>query len=174
VTRIAYLDESLRPGGFVLAAVAVEHGRVESIRREIRAAAPLGGGRRRHFSKESDGERKRLLDAYRVLPGSAVSAVAVKGCGRPVDHRASALELLVSHLIEDGLSRLILDHVDEKQRRRDRQVLSAALRGHVISYSHEPAHSREPMLWVPDAVAWCLGRAAWRLHVTTWARVIQV
>jgi hypothetical protein len=114
-----------------------------------------------------------LLDVYRELPGSAVSVYVVEGRGRPVDQRAEALELLVGHLVEGGLSRLVLDHVEEHQQKRDRRVLASALRGHDVSYCHETPHSRETMLWVPDAAAWCVGRRPWRSHLDGWVTVLR-
>lgn len=125
---------------------------------------------RRHFVRESERDKKQLLDLYRVLPGAAASVYVVTGSGRPVDQRVDALERLVAHLLIDGLDRVILDHVHDAQQRRDRQTLARALRGRDVSYSFETAHSTEPLLWIPDAVAWCVGRNDWRHHLDGWVQ----
>jgi len=39
VTRIAYVDESQRPDRYIVAALAVDHGSVEAVRRQLRLLA---------------------------------------------------------------------------------------------------------------------------------------
>jgi len=124
--------------------------------------------------KESDAERRKMLDTFKDLPGANVTICVVTSAGPVPTRRARAFDALVARLLEGGLDRLVLDHVDVAQQRRDRQTLGRALqagpRHQAVTYSHEPAHSTEPMLWVPDAAAWCAGRRdRWRHDLDDWA-----
>jgi hypothetical protein len=177
MTRIAYIDESQRADRYIMAALAVEHGSAAAVRQQLRLLTPKGIARR-HMVKESDPGRRKMLDTFRELPGSDV-VVCVVSSKEPVNRRRTkALTALVTELIGGGLDRLVLDHVDLDQRRRDEQTLArtlhAAGRQGLVTYSHEPAHSTEPMLWVPDAAAWCAGRKdRWRHELIGWATVFD-
>jgi hypothetical protein len=174
LVRDVYLDESQRPGRYLVAAMAVDVRHSASIRRDLRLMAPRGNGvARRHFVKESNADRRKLLAAYRGLNG--VDHVVYESLGHQglVERRARCLDLLLGELLVGGISRVVLDHVDEAQRRRDRRLLARRLDGTSVSYSHEAAHCREPMLWVPDAIAWCAGLAGWRRELEGWVSILQ-
>jgi hypothetical protein len=170
-----YVDESQRKGRYLVAAMAVDPGRSSAVRRELRLVAPRGSGTtRRHFVKESNADRRKLLGAYKALDGVDVGVWEVLGDGTSVERRARCLDQMVSDLLAVGISRIVLDHIDEGQQVRDRQLLARRLRGTTVSYDHEVAHCREPMLWVPDAVAWCAGLADWRRELDDWVTIRQV
>jgi hypothetical protein len=171
VTRVAYLDESQRPGRYTIAAMAVDHAAMTTVRRRPRAVAPRGVARR-HFVKESDSSRKQLLDVFSLLTGVEHLVVVGSGGDPVLRLRERCLEAMALHLYRGGLDRLVLDHVEAVQQRRDRSVLARALSGTGVSYSHEPAHSTEPMLWPPDAIAWCPGRQEWRHHLNGWVSTL--
>jgi hypothetical protein len=148
---------------------------VATVRRTVRALAPGGGQTRRHFVRESDVSRRKCLAAYRALTGTTILIYEDRGPNRrPVAQRDACLDHLASELIGRRVDRLILDHVDDTQRRRDRQLLGRRLDGTGISYSHEPAHSTEPLLWLPDAAAWCAGRPDWRYQLEGWAQIRRI
>ena len=177
MTRIAYVDESQRSDRYIVAALAVEHGSVAAVRQQLRGLAPRGVARR-HMVKESDPTRRKMLETFKALPGTEVAVCVVVAQGPVQRRRQLALEALVAELVAGGLDRLVLDHVDADQRRRDEQTLARALRTgdrhEQVTYSHEPAHSTEAMLWVPDAAAWCAGRCdRWRHELVGWARVFD-
>jgi hypothetical protein len=115
------------------------------------------------------------LAIYRDLPGVTVTVGVVDAkAGRPVAQRAYALERLVPRLLNAGIDRMVFDHIDDADARRDRRTLIDLTRGTNIAYGHEPPHSSEPMLWIPDAAAWCAGRAGWRSQLDGWAEVITL
>jgi len=173
VSRIAYLDESQRAGFYAPAAIALPHGQVAVARRMVRSIAVPGGRRRRHFVKEEDRDRKQMLATFRQLPGATTVCVST-GHTSVVGCRAKLLAVLVRHLASEGLDRLVLDHVDDGLRKRDRQVLWNVLgRQSEVAFSHEVAHTDEPMLWVPDAVAWCAGRDGWRTELDGWVTIVE-
>ena len=175
MSEIAYIDESRRRPRYLLAAALIDHQAVATVRQAVRTLAPRGGSTRRHFVRESDASRRKCLAAYRALDGVTVLIYEHRGHGQPPVHqRAECLELMASELLGRSIDRLILDHVDDAQRRRDRQLLGRRLDGTGISYSHEPAHSTEALLWLPDAAAWCAGRPEWRQQLHDWATIRRV
>ena len=142
-----------------MAAAVVSPHAAAAVRRDVQLLAPrCGGPERRHFVRESAAVRRKMLSAFRCLRGVDLLMYEAVGADRPVDARARCLDLMIAELLGGGISRVVLDHVEETQRRRYRRLLARRLDGTAVSYGHEPAHSREPMLWIPDAVAWCAGR----------------
>lgn len=166
MTRIAFIDESQRQGFYALAAIAVPHANVAKARREIRRLAPRQVVRR-HFVKESNQVRKEMLATFAALPAASYACLTTASLP-VVEQRALLLRTLVIDLVAGGLDRLLLDHVDDAQQRRDRQVLAHALRGIDVAYDFGPPHTSEPMLWAPDAIAWCAGRRDWRPQLDGW------
>jgi len=103
-----------------------------------------------------------MIALFAELPSSSYVCVT-KSAKRPIERRAIVLDALVAQLVEGGLDRLVLGHIDPDQQRLDRQVLARVLRGTGVAYSHEVANTSEPMLWVPDAIACCAGHPSRRL-----------
>ena len=170
--RAVYIDESQRKDRYAVAAAVVASRMAGAVRREVQLLGPRGCGlQRRHFVRESAAVRRKMLAAFRGLVGLDVLVYEVIGASRPVQARERCVDLLIAELLGGGISRVVLDHVEDAQRRRDRQVLARRLDGTAISYGHEPAHSREPMLWVPDAIAWCAGRSEWRRELAGWVTI---
>lgn len=115
--------------------------------------------------------RRKVLGVFRELVGVELLVYETTGACRTIEARARCLDLMMAELLGGGISRVVLDHVEHTQRRRDRQLLARRLDGTAISYGHEPAHSREPMLWIPDAIAWCAGRQEWRRALAGWVAI---
>jgi hypothetical protein len=173
--HLAYLDESFDKSRYVVAALGVEHGAVAVVRRQLRSCAPRGATRR-HFYTESPNVKQKMLDTFRSLPGTEVLVWTETRTGSTVRRRARAIEGLVALLLARGLDRVVFDHVHASQQREDRQTLARALRasplGRAVTYSHEPAQSCEPMLWIPDAAAWCAHRTdRWHRELDGWANL---
>lgn len=173
MTRIAYLDESQRSRVYAVTTVAIEHSAVSTVRAQVRSLRPKQVARR-HFVKESDESKLRMLDLFRDLQGVDITTVSCGAAAKPLAQRAACLDVLARRLREGGCDRLILDHVEPVQQGRDRSVLAPVFGGSGISYSYEVAHSTEPMLWIPDAVAWCVGKPAWRRHIEDWTTIIEI
>lgn len=173
MTRNAYLDESQRSHLYAVAAVAVEHRAVADVRRAVGTLAPRGISRR-HFVREMDSTRRRMLEVFANLDGIEVTAMTTTTSGTVIEQRSRCLAALASDLVAGGVDRLVLDHVEDSQRRRDRRDLARAIRGTDASYGPEPDHSSEALLWIPDAVAWCVGRKGWRPSLRGWVRIFEV
>jgi hypothetical protein len=169
---VAYVDESQRGSRYLMAAAAIDSRALAEVRKAIGQFRPAGGKARRHFVKESAATRRKMLDVYRTLPGVSV-VVADDRTGRSaIDQRRRCLAVLIAALRPLGVDRIILDHTDASQRDRDRQVLARLLARSGVTYSHEVAHTTEPMLWIPDAIVWCAGaKAEWRTQLDGWVTI---
>jgi len=94
----------------------------------------------------------------------AFSVVYVAKSPNQVKARTAIIETMIHDLRNRGVSRLILDS-REGQDHHDRSTIRQALStqpGPELTYDHHPSAS-EPLLWIPDAVAWTWGRGGdWR------------
>lgn len=156
-----FVDESERRSYLLCAAVVVAD--VDRARTSVRALRKPGQ-RRVHFAKEGDTRRREILSALVEL-GLHARVYVSPAAGTP--GRQACLEALVGDLVAAGAERLTLesrrsmDHLDEV-------VIRATLRrtgpGR-LTYGHKVGFE-EPLLWVPDAIAWAYGRGGdWRRRV---------
>jgi hypothetical protein len=169
---VAYIDESQRGQRYLMAAAAIDSRTAADVRKAMGQLRPGGGQARRHFHKESAVMRRKMLDTYRELPGVSIVVADDRGGRRTIDQRRRCLTVLVAALLPLGVERLVFDHTDPTQRDRDRQILAPLLARTGVTYSHEVAHTTEPMLWIPDAIVWCAGaKPEWRVQLDGWVTV---
>lgn len=160
--RHAFLAESARPSLSLMVSTIVATASVDETRRNLRSLrAP--GQRRIHFATEIDRRRRSILDAIMLLPVTSVAHVV-----RHHDQersRAAILHRAPPDLARRGVSRIVLES-RRGQDRRDRTVLFSAVRSVPgVVYEHRTPHD-EPLLWIPDALAWAWGRGgSWRRRV---------
>jgi hypothetical protein len=82
----------------------------------------------------------------RIFAGAAVGART---------SRQVTLTGAVDALVDLGVSRIVVER-DDTVARHDLRILHAAARKAPLQLEYAPmAPHQEPMLWVPDAVAWC-------------------
>lgn len=155
MTRL-FVDEGKRRG-YVMVAATVDDDDVNSLRGAVRRLQPPGA-ERIHFVHESDGRRRSLLKEFARLGIRTV----VFDAGR-LDDRAArvwCLERIVELAARANTSRIVIE-TDESIVQADNRTLYRAVAGlgsrEQIRYEHQRAAS-EPLLWVPDAVAWAHGR----------------
>jgi hypothetical protein len=159
-----FVDET-KSSGLLLTAAAVLPGDLTTARRTIRALV-LPGQRRLHFIHESDGRRKKILDVILEL---RPAVTLYDGSAHPWRRqREACLEALVADLAADGSGMLVLER-DDSVLDLDRRLLYQRVRqlgcADVLRYEHHRAHE-EPLLAVPDAIAWCWQRGGhWRSRV---------
>ncbi|TLW89225.1 hypothetical protein FFT09_22605 [Saccharomonospora piscinae] len=158
-----FVDETKRPN-LLLTAAALPPQQVASARRVLRGLV-LPGQRRLHLVKESPARRKQILDAITELdPTVAVYDAAQHPRRR---QREACLQALVTDLSATNAARVILE-LDEVVRDIDRNVLYRRVRetgATDLRYEHLRAHE-EPLLAIPDAIAWCWSRGgAWQARV---------
>ena len=178
MSQHAYVDESVRGQAYMMCVTSVASSKVKDARKRLRTLTSPGQ-RRLHFSGESDQRRRVLLREMRELGTGSVIYIARHR--DQVAARAAILTAVVGDLLEQGTTRLIIEsRVNQDQ--RDRSVIAHAIGSGVstpFTYVHSGAHG-EPLLWVPDAVAWAWGRdRRWKkvvrdLQLVTGVRNIEV
>lgn len=158
-----FVDESKRKG-YLVAAAVVATGDLSARRRDLRELV-LPGQRRIHMKSESDPRRRLILKRMAEWGLSAILIEAGPHHGNDLARRAAALEALMAFIANEGHTRLCLES-DETQDKRDRQQLHALCRQLPVADSFEYHHLRaheEPLLTVPDAIAWSWTRGGpWR------------
>jgi hypothetical protein len=160
----AYVDETKSRGLVVVAAIADVRDLQAS--RKTLVALRLRGQERIHFKSESDSRRRTIADAIAGLP---IRIHVYDAAALPErEGRTQALQMLVADLAGMSATRLVIEQ-DDSLLRADRQTLFAATRKQQIqdrlAYEHLRA-KQEPMLWVPDAVAWCLAKGGhWKTRI---------
>ena len=157
-----FVDES-RGRDYLLVAACVVAGDVTSLRKEMRSYL-RPGQRSIHFTKEADATRSAFAGA---IEASAITAAVYR---TPIRHRElAAREACVRAVARDavrlGAQMIVLDQDDSLMvhyRRWLFQELHWSRGGTSVRYEHRHRHE-DPLLWVPDAIAWCWQRGGrWR------------
>jgi hypothetical protein len=160
-----FIDES-KSRGYLVAAAAVAANALTGARRELRGLV-MGGQRRLHFNRESDGRRKLILDLVSDLAPTVVlydSSAHVS----PKFQREACLKAVVGDMAIVN-SRMLVLETDDSLVEFDRKVLYRAVRelgcAETLKYQHLRARE-EMLLAIPDAIAWCWQRqGAWQSRV---------
>jgi hypothetical protein len=161
-----YVDET-KAGDYVLAATSVDPSREAQVRATLRRLTPPRQSRL-HMRNEPDRRRRAILSSLERLPVPTTLYRASGACGNQTTRRRACLAGLVADLATTA-DRLVLES-DDQQDARDRRELveltrSAGCRD-TLRYEHLRA-SQEPLLCVPDAVAWSWARGGeWRRRVS--------
>lgn len=154
--RIAYVDEAVADGFYVLAAVLVAAPARGGARAAMRALL-LARQQRLHWHDEAPARRGQLATAVGDLGLSAVAVVGI-----PVDHRRQdrarrlCLERLLWELQGRSVTRV---HAESRQPERDRadtRALAAFRRSGILPAHVSFEHARplqEECLWLADIVA---------------------
>ena len=157
-----FADES-KAHGLLYAAAVTSSADVRQQRRVL-AGLRLAGQRRLHFTKESPARRRAILATICEL-GLRVRLYQAPGVTS--QDRGRCLQAIVRDCAGEA-ERLIIER-DESTLDFDRRTLTQACR---MAGCHESLFwdlvppSLEPMLWVPDAVAWCWAKGDhWRADV---------
>lgn len=116
------------------------------------------GSRRVHMTSDAN-SRKRFVAAIADMNVEARLYVASTKGGSQRRARSDCLRRLTPDLIGVGVCNLYLESCD--QDRADRLVLTAsraeADADHSFYFDHRRPHE-EPMLWIPDVIAWAWGK----------------
>lgn len=167
-----FVDET-KTRGLFLTAVALDAAQLGSARATVRALL-LPGQRRPHFSRESERQRKIMLDALETL---RPAVTVYDGSAHPRrGQRQACLARLVGDLAADGTDMLVLER-DEELVKTDSRVLDdqkRRLQCPQLRYEHLRAHE-ELLLSIPDAYAWCWQRrGSWKSRIQRMVREVQV
>ena len=157
-----FADESKAHGLLVAAAVCAAED-VAAHRRVLRSVL-LPGQRRLHFTKESTARRRKIISCI-VEIDPVVRLYQAKR--NDVDARRRCLTSVVRDAAA-GAERVVVER-DESTADFDQRTLFDAVRAYgcaaTVTYAVLPAHG-DPLLWIPDAVAWCWAAGGeWRATV---------
>ena len=154
-----YVDEcNQRP--FLLVGFSIEPYEQHSIRKQLRQHL-LPGQRSLHFRAENVRRKKAILS---LLIKANCRLVVVK-CRTKADvsARICSLRTQIGSDLASGCVSIVLE-LDETVRFRDHQFLKQQQA--IKEWDHRQRHE-EPLLWVADAVAWCVNRGG------DWERMVR-
>ncbi|MFD4323185.1 hypothetical protein ACFWQC_01025 [Nocardioides sp. NPDC058538] len=169
----AFVDESKVKDYLLVSAVLAEE-ELAAARKLLRDLL-LPGQPRLHMKQESDPRRRKILSAINELTPE-VTLYRAPSLGRTeLSRRAICLQRLVTDLHRHGHRALCIE-LDETLRRRDNQTLIEATKAadsrDWLTYRHEQAR-REPLLSIPDALAWAWPKGGdWRRRCDSLAVVV--
>lgn len=165
MSRHAYADESIRGRSYIMRVTLIPSSNAKRARQKLRTFTARGQ-RRIHFATESDQRRRALLSRIASLGTS--STIYVAHSRDQVKARSAIVKVLAADLLASGVT-FFVPESREGQDHRDRAIIARKLdtfRLPPFGYTHRTPGC-EPLLWVPDAVAWAWGRGR------TWRTIIQ-
>ena len=150
----AFVDESIRGQRYLLCCTLVQAQNIPTVRRQIESMRTKR--RRIHFNSSSVAIKKDFINLLFNLP---IKSLVLVG---NVDHRTHWFEArrkvlgeLIIELQQLGVERVIIesrgDDSDDV-----RTILSTRTKQSRLYFEHRLAKN-EPVLWIPDAIAWCYG-----------------
>lgn len=164
-----FVDETKAKSYLVVAAVCPDSALAPA--RRVIGRLVLAGQRSIHMKQESVRRRGQIADAICALTAIGLEAVVLdagRGPEPEIARRERVLRALVARAEGEPAAHLVLD-LDETLVARDARVLARAVRetgATSITYSHQRL-ATQPLLSIPDVVAWCWARGGdWRRRVT--------
>lgn len=173
--RLAFVDESLRPGRYLLACVVVPFAQAGELRRSVNGLL-MSGERRLHLQRESKRRRRQILEDIAGLDLDATVYVANHRDGRSAEvARTDCLEQIVVDLQAAGTDTQLFIERREGADHRDRStIIARRARTPLLNFEHLDPHA-DPLLWLPDCLAWAVGaRGDWAKRVANAVRVAEV
>ncbi len=149
-----YVDESKRCEYLVVAAV-ISLADLGARRDRLRSFL-LPRQQRLHFRDERDTRKHRIIDAVLELEVLADIYVADLA-GGVVDARRRCLTALTTHALTQDIRQIVIER-DDGMVGHDKRAIAAAIRASPPAdpFEYRWEHAREePLLWIPDALAWC-------------------
>ena len=156
-----YIDESAR-SGYILAGVNVPQSQQNAIRRELRnLRAPDSS--HIHMYRESRRRQEMISKIVAELDLNAWVISVAPGTAKEPLARDLAMKSIseIQSIRNSGI--LTLDYIN--RHRADNSILRNIAQNAEYQFPHyRHMNSRhEPLLWLPDIVAWCYGRGGpWR------------
>lgn len=148
-----FVDES-KSKDYLLAGAIILPDQDQQAKKDLRALLHPGQSRL-HMKQERDSKRKQILQTIVALD-IQVYIYRVPQKTPQIEARRLCLEALSQEMLSQDMRILRLES-DESMNHRDRQVLSRYLKTlnatDKLRFEHL-APAADPLLWVPDAVAW--------------------
>ena len=161
-----FIDESKAKDYLLVGAVI--HPRQLAFARKAMRNLILPGQRRLHMFKESDQRKKQIISVIADLEIAITVYQKVGNKRNEINNRNACITALLYDSIRSKRDGLIFE-MDQSSEHRDRQHIAATLRMQNLrkdlTYEHR-FPSEEPLLAIPDAVAWAWARGGdWRRRV---------
>jgi len=153
----AFADESRRGQVYLVAVALVDPADLACLRKLLRSLL-IPGQRELHFKRETT-DRRRMIVSRMVAAQTRVRLYKRSCIDGEETARQVCLTRLVSDLVIDGAHRLVLDERTGRNahdERTIRAVLGKQPRDLGLAYEHLDS-ACEPLLWIADATAWCVG-----------------
>lgn len=156
--RTAYVDESLRvrDGLYILAAVIVADSDADHHRQAL-TELRYRGQTRLHWRNENSRRRGELVAAVSRLPHTGTIIIGTGMASRRQERaRRKCIEQLLHELTSRGIARVVFERRHPDLDARDRDLIGALRRQHVLSPGFQAtwlAAPDEPLLWLADIVA---------------------
>ena len=149
-----FVDET-KSGRFVVVVAAVSSSALSSARKDLRQHL-RSGQRSLHFTKESNSSRRGALKIIADLP-IEVTVYRVVGKHGLRDSRELCIRALARDAVTAQPRRIVLERDDSLQIHDERWLYEELGPGNRrdTEFQHLNRHD-DPMLWVPDAIAWCI------------------
>ncbi len=172
---LAYVDESERPGRYLLGSVIVETDEAGRLRRTVRKLL-LPGQRTLHFKTEGNRRRRALIDALGRIGVEAI----VYWCRLSNDINAEAARsrclsaLVLEMQSRDRQTELLIESREQLDMLDGGTILRARRPEPLLSFQHLlPDH--DPLLWLPDSFAWAVGAGGdWLRRIGPFVTVVEV
>lgn len=157
----AWVDESMiqRPDGvsvYVLGAALVRAEHADEVRTAVRDQR-TGRQPKLHWRNESDARQTRIIALTAPLPIAGVAVVAAPlNLHRPERGRRCAMEVLLPHLISQGVNHVWLEARQKALNARDLRHVDAMRNARIIDSTLRVDIARpsgEPLLWLADTLA---------------------
>ncbi len=153
----SFIDESVRGSKYLLAAVIVDHTRLQDIRRELKVLRQFGRSSL-HMHREVIGRKRLIANSVAQMEIIYILAVQELSGQSLMSARIKCLNELSGHELVRSTSQLTLETSNSIE--LDKKILSnSAYRfsGKFPHYRHLSS-AQEPLLWLPDIIAWCAGK----------------
>jgi hypothetical protein len=153
----SFIDESVRGSKYLLAAVIVDHTRHQDIRRELKSLRQFGRSSL-HMHREVIGRKRLIASSVAQMEITCVLAVQELSGQSLMSARIKCLNELSGHELVRSTSQLTLETSNSIE--LDKKILSNSayeFSGKFPHYRHLSS-AQEPLLWLPDIIAWCAGK----------------
>ncbi len=167
MSRYVLVDETKRRG-YVLVAAVVLSVDAAAARKTLRDLL-LPGERRLHMKDERMQRKRQIASAIAAMGIEATVYDAATRYRNERERRSECLRAIVADIARSRGPAMLIIEQDESLVSSDRQQLIECSRAAGCSerlrYSHAQAAS-EPLLAIPDAVAWCWAKGGdWRQRI---------
>ena len=156
-----YIDESIRDS-YILCAVSVPTGQVTVARSQIRRLREPGRTSI-HMQKETRTRQLQISTQIGQIPFGVILIQVSMAGETDLSARLKALEAVFTHPSTLGSQLVTFDTSNSIN--QDKRLLASIKSRFGVSVPHfrHIKYTHEPLLWLPDIVAWCYGRGGpWR------------